>query len=206
MSEVPGMDRAITPRNTQATAEPPQTRETLLAAAARPDAIVSVALAGVLAARWRQRGTEFLPLYGLDVDATRNLVASLFPGVESVLPRGPVQIPHEFDDALELGDLLDMLLEHRTVADDDSRWLAHAVTTSCVGADHLWQDMNLPSRAVLSKLLHGAFTSLAARNVRDMKWKKFFYLCLCERAQIRVCKAPSCGACDDYTFCFGPET
>jgi len=206
MSEVSDWICAPVVRDASPAAEPPPTRDVLIAAAARPDAVVSIALAGVHAARWRQRGMDFLPLYGLDAAATRHLVASLFPGVESMLPRGPLAVPHEFDAALELGDLLDMLLEHRTVADDDSRWLAYAVTTSCVGADHLWQDMNLPSRAVLSQLLHGAFTSLAARNVRDMKWKKFFYLCLCERAQIRVCKAPSCGACDDYTFCFGPET
>jgi len=28
---------------------------------------------------------------------------------------------------------------------------------------------------------------------------------LCDRAQIQLCKAPSCGVCSDYLQCFGPE-
>jgi nitrogen fixation protein NifQ len=58
---------------------------------------------------------------------------------------------------------------------------------------------------MLSELMHGRFTSLAERNTQDMKWKKFLYKQLCERAEIRVCKAPSCGVCTDYAKCFGPE-
>ncbi|WP_341674816.1 nitrogen fixation protein NifQ [Niveibacterium sp. SC-1] len=181
------------------------TRDELMALARRADQTVSVALAGVLCSRWQKHGLECLPLYGLDTGATRQLIASHFPGFVTLLPAGALRVPHDFGEALELEDLLYLLLSHRSHADHDNDWLAHAITTACVGADHLWQDMNLPSRAVLSQLLHGFFTVLAERNRKDMKWKKFFYLCLCESAEIRVCKAPSCGACDDYLHCFGPE-
>lgn len=49
------------------------------------------------------------------------------------------------------------------------------------------------------------FTPLAQRNISDMRWKKFFYKQLCERADIKLCKAPSCAECVDYDLCFGPE-
>ena len=44
-----------------------------------------------------------------------------------------------------------------------------------------------------------------ARNDRDMKWKKFLYKQLCDRAEINACRAPSCSVCSDYARCFGPE-
>jgi nitrogen fixation protein NifQ len=38
-----------------------------------------------------------------------------------------------------------------------------------------------------------------------MKWKKFFYRQLCEKAQVPICKSPSCAICTDYKLCFAPE-
>jgi nitrogen fixation protein NifQ len=49
------------------------------------------------------------------------------------------------------------------------------------------------------------FPALAARNVGDMKWKKFFYRQLCEHAAVPICKSPNCADCVDYRACFGPE-
>ncbi|MCH2242435.1 MAG: nitrogen fixation protein NifQ, partial [Aquabacterium sp.] len=90
-------------------------------------------------------------------------------------------------------------------AQDDARWAAHAVATASLGDDHLWQDLGLPSRAVLGELMQRCFPTLAARNTRDMKWKKFLYKQLCEREGLFICKAPSCQACSDQPLCFGPE-
>jgi nitrogen fixation protein NifQ len=39
-----------------------------------------------------------------------------------------------------------------------------------------------------------------------MKWKKFFYRCLCEMEGFSLCAAPSCAECSDYAACFGEET
>jgi len=33
----------------------------------------------------------------------------------------------------------------------------------------------------------------------------FFYKMLCDRAEVRLCKAPSCGVCSDYSLCFASE-
>ena len=71
--------------------------------------------------------------------------------------------------------------------------------------NHLWQDMGLPNRALLSRLMAHNFPALAARNVGDMKWKKFFYRQLCEQANVPICKSPNCADCVDYRVCFGHE-
>jgi nitrogen fixation protein NifQ len=49
------------------------------------------------------------------------------------------------------------------------------------------------------------FPSLAARNDKNMKWKKFFYKQLCDAEGIYVCRSPSCEVCVDYAQCFAPE-
>jgi nitrogen fixation protein NifQ len=49
------------------------------------------------------------------------------------------------------------------------------------------------------------FPHLAAKNDRDMKWKRFLYRQLCEREGIHICPAPSCQVCTDYAKCFAPE-
>jgi len=109
------------------------------------------------------------------------------------------------DDGDEFADLLDLLLENLALPDESGICLCHAIATAAMGADHLWQDMGLPSRAVLSDLLREHFPVLAAKNVGDMKWKKFFYRQLCERAGVPICKAPHCAECCDRALCFGPE-
>jgi nitrogen fixation protein NifQ len=96
-------------------------------------------------------------------------------------------------------------MEHRRTDSEESQWLACSVATACLGNNHLWQDMGLPNRRVLSELLHRYFTTLHDKNTGNMKWKKFFYKQLCERAEVDICKAPSCGICIDYEKCFGSE-
>jgi len=103
-------------------------------------------------------------------------------------------------------DLLALLLDHRADAGEARTQAAHAVATASMGENHLWQDMGLPHRQALSELLRENFPSLVAKNTNDMKWKKFFYRQLCERADVPVCKVPACAACNDYEVCFGPES
>lgn len=179
----------------------------LMQGAAAPEYGVSIALAGVLAGRRAQLGPAWQPLYGVSSEELERLCLTHFPGVPAISLWQPGSLPEPADcaEALELQDLLELLLAHRSVSDEGSRWLAHAMATACLGADHLWQDLRLTSRAVLRELFEGFFYSLALRNRADMKWKKFLYRQLCEQAQIRVCKSPSCGMCSDYKACFGPE-
>jgi nitrogen fixation protein NifQ len=65
--------------------------------------------------------------------------------------------------------------------------------------------LGLWARSDLSALIGFNFPELAARNVHDMKWKKFLYKQLCEAEGIYICRAPSCSVCVDYHKCYGPE-
>jgi nitrogen fixation protein NifQ len=107
--------------------------------------------------------------------------------------------------ALERDDVLALLLDSRAYNNMSEQWMAEIVTTACMGNDHLWQDLGLHSRDYLSQLMTQNFPALAAKNVHDMKWKKFIYKQLCEREGINACRAPSCEYCTDYLTCFGPE-
>ena len=59
--------------------------------------------------------------------------------------------------------------------------------------------------AYLTRLMSANFPALAAKNDRDMKWKKFLYRQVCEREGIHVCPAPACQVCVDYAKCFATE-
>ncbi|WP_207063051.1 nitrogen fixation protein NifQ [Motiliproteus sp. SC1-56] len=102
-------------------------------------------------------------------------------------------------------DLRRLLLLHARDETPSTAWIADILVTACQGSDHLWQDLGLWNRASLSRLLHWNFPALAARNTRDMKWKKFLFKQLCETEGIYICRAPSCEACCDFDDCFGPE-
>jgi nitrogen fixation protein NifQ len=105
----------------------------------------------------------------------------------------------------EVEDLVALLLEHCDATAPGAAQMAETVAVACLGDNHLWQDLQLPSRTALSALLLHWFPALVAKNRFDMKWKKFLYKQLCERAEIQVCKAPSCAVCSDHAQCFGPE-
>jgi len=105
----------------------------------------------------------------------------------------------------EYDDIIELLTDHRSDDSEETRRMIVFVAEACMGNNHLWQDMQLPNRTALSELMQKHFPTLAAKNTGDMKWKKFFYKQLCERADIFICKSPSCGVCVDYNKCFGAE-
>ena len=168
-----------------------------------PDDLMAIAFAGVISKRKSRRTPYDIPIAGLDRHSMCALMQHYFPSAQEYGCTAPSSASSNAD---EFQDLVNLLLDHRTFQDDQSSWLAHAVATACMAQDHLWQDMGLPSRDLLSKLLGVYFTSLSQRNTGDMKWKKFFYRQLCERSGLFVCRAPSCDVCSDYNNCFGQET
>ena len=139
---------------------------------------------------------------GLDEAAFAALLSRHFPGMQLVVRHAAPAIDPR---ALERDDVLALLLEHRAFKDGSEEWMAEIVTTACMASDHLWQDLGLWSREHLSLLMTQNFPALAAKNVHDMKWKKFLYKQLCEKEGINACRAPSCQVCVDYPKCFGPE-
>ena len=110
------------------------------------------------------------------------------------------------DEVDEVRSLLIAFADPAAGSPADIRQVAETIAVACLGDNHLWQDLQLPSRGELSALMAYWFPALKARNDRDMKWKKFLYKQLCEREDIQVCKAPSCAVCSDQPVCFGPET
>ena len=184
----------------------------LMACACDTEEPAALALAGTIARAWEQHGPQLLPLAGLSANDTRRLLERWFPGADRLFDLNwsllGQAVRHEprFD---EIEDLVGLLREYgceRSVASaEELNWLAHALANASLGDNHLWQDMGLPSRRVLTDLMARYFPVLAARNDRDMKWKKFLYKQLCERAELFICKAPSCSVCVDQPICFGPE-
>lgn len=111
---------------------------------------------------------------------------------------------------LLLTELLQPRLQER---DDLASWLSEyvavplpelciAVATACMGFNHLWEDLGLDSRGQLRNLMQDCFPQLVVLNHQDMRWKKFFYRQLCERAGGYVCRAPSCDVCSERAQCF----
>lgn len=148
--------------------------------------------------------------FGLDLPEFSAMLERYFPGagntyltpaLRASLTAGSAHRPEvdEFDDVVRL------LLEHRIDDGEETRWLAHAIAACCMGDDHLWQDMGLPTRQALSDLLAQHFPTLFAKNTHTMRWKKFLYKQLCERDGAFVCRSPSCAVCVEYANCFGPE-
>lgn len=197
---------------------------TLMRHAVSTDNPTVLALAGVLASAFERDGVHVLPIRGLDVQQTQWLLARWFPGAEAALAPAwaavSVQASQQLSEHVsehvsqcgsrydEVEDLVTLFADHvdpRAGTREEATCVAHALACACLGANHLWQDLRLPSRRELSALLGYWYPRLAAKNVHDMKWKKFFYKQLCEREGLFVCKAPSCGVCTDYAHCFGPE-
>lgn len=139
------------------------------------------------------------PHIGLGRERYEQMRADYFPGdpLRST-ERSALDIP-------EFEDLQKLLLDHRAGERDSERWMADIVATACAGADHLWQDLGLTCRDELTRLMWVNFPALAQDNNADMKWKKFLYRRFCSNEGIYVCPAPSCGQCQDFARCFGPE-
>lgn len=172
--------------------------EDLLTHARHPDDLDTLVIAGVIGIAVEGKRSPLIR--GLSDSRFQKLVNEFFTDI--ALSNGGSGEPGNDD---EFQELLDLLIDSRTEPTEKSAWLAHAVATAAMGENHLWQDMGLPSRRHLSDFLRLRFAPLAALNTGDMKWKKFFYRQLCQRAGVPICKSPHCADCVDHPICFGAE-
>ncbi|WFU39765.1 nitrogen fixation protein NifQ [Bradyrhizobium sp. CB82] len=120
----------------------------------------------------------------------RNLVS-----MENVVPTSDEEIM-----------LRDLLLAQRSTEGETSRWLAAMIARRAMEPNHLWEDLGLRERLELSRLLARHFAPLAAQNIKNMRWKRFFYRRLCEEEGLVMCTTPVCTQCNDFNHCFGEET
>lgn len=84
----------------------------------------------------------------------------------------------------------------------ETETVADLIAAGCQGESHLYRDLGLAERSLLSKLIAHNFPRFHAKNLFGMKWKKFIYRQLCEREGITLCRSPSCAVCPDYSHCF----
>ncbi|MFU8788454.1 MAG: nitrogen fixation protein NifQ [Methylobacter sp.] len=157
-----------------------------------------------MTASWRA-GQGVLPdCLGLEFGQFSALTQQFFPGcnIAAIAPSGSKL---DFGRMLERDDLVSLLKQFANPAVAEIDWIIGMLVAGCLGSDHLWQDLGLWSRSQLTALLKYNFPALAAKNVHDMKWKKFLYKQLCEAEGLYLCRVPSCEVCIDYAKCYGSE-
>lgn len=162
----------------------------------------SRALACMISSLYKGQGAMPSRL-GLSRNDFKHLLQHHFTGCQ--LPADPHDEIDSEQRAIEIDDLKRLFLTHRRDNEKEREWIADILIAGCMASDHLWQDLGLWQRADLTHLIQYNFPTLAAKNDRDMKWKKFFYKQLCISEGIYICRAPSCEVCADYDNCFGSE-
>lgn len=165
------------------------------------DAHVFACIIALAAAEAEAEGGALAPRLGAGCDGLERIFARYF-SPRAFLALG---VPIGEAEASEEEEMLaDLLRCHALTA--EGRILAGMIARRAMEADHLWQDLGLANRGELSRLLGRHFPVLAAGNVSNMKWKKYFYRSLCEAEGFVLCSSPSCRACSDFEACFGDES
>ncbi|WP_395666740.1 nitrogen fixation protein NifQ [Methylocella sp.] len=175
--------------------------------AARRDPFSAHVFACILAVSLSEAATRGEPLeraLGLGADALAELVARWLPGARACVDLSAEPREASFDDEEE--QLRGLLRAHQADASAEAAWLTDMMTRRSLSDTHLWQDLGLLARDELTRLMLQRYPALAARNVENMKWKKFFYRQLCAMEGFTLCTAPSCRECGDFDSCFGEET
>ncbi|MFI3156464.1 MAG: nitrogen fixation protein NifQ [Methylococcaceae bacterium] len=150
-------------------------------------------------------GQGALPDYlGLESEQFNQLTEHLFPD-SNISEYAASGSKPDFSRMLEKDDLVNLLKQFSKPDIIEIDWIIGVIVAGSLGSDHLWQDLGLWSRSQLSAMLHYNFPELAAKNVKDMKWKKFIYKQLCEAEGLYLCRVPSCEVCIDYAKCYGSE-
>ncbi|WP_322024778.1 nitrogen fixation protein NifQ [Burkholderia sp. BCC1977] len=91
---------------------------------------------------------------------------------------------------------------HSAVARDDADCVAAIIAHACLRPDHLWRDLGLDGRDAVSAMLDRYFPALVARNVAQLRWKKFLAQEVAASLDLPPGPAPGCTGCEDFGFCF----
>lgn len=160
-------------------------------------------LASILAAGVMEGGRLFEKV-GLSSDELAALLKKNFPSVR--IKGDDLLLGSKRDDNDEVTMVRDLLLAQRSTEGDTGRWLAAMIARRVMEPNHLWADLGLRDRGELSRLLNRHFGPIARRNVKNMRWKRFFYRTLCEDDGLILCTTPVCTECKDFNHCFGDES
>ncbi|WP_158906366.1 nitrogen fixation protein NifQ [Burkholderia sp. L27(2015)] len=100
--------------------------------------------------------------------------------------------------------LRELLLTHigASVREEDAACLASIIAHACLRPDHLWRDLGLNGREDVTEMLVRYFPALVARNVDQLRWKKFLARELALSLGLEPGPAPGCPGCEDFRHCF----
>jgi nitrogen fixation protein NifQ len=142
---------------------------------------------------------------GLSAESLAALVGFYFPHAPGLLAGLEPDEDGSRIAALHEPALRNLLLDHATEDRLETEWLAAIIARRSLDSHFLWQDMGLSARSELTRLMRRHFTTLAAENTKDMRWKRFFIRELCRRHGQAMCHTDDCTACPDLAACFGGE-
>lgn len=168
------------------------------------DAHVLASILALAIAETRAGAVSLSESTGLTVETVTSLMSFAFPHALPLLE------PHAECAELSIPDdelcLRELLMRSTTQRTPFQLHLAALVARRAMRPNHLWQDCGLRNRGELCDLMSRHFAPVASRNVNNMKWKKFLYRMICRDEGFRLCTAPSCAECDDFSVCFGDES
>ncbi|SAL56012.1 hydrogenase [Caballeronia peredens] len=171
----------------------------LLAHAADPAAPDTVLFARLVGARIESHDLLLLGLGGRELDA---LAGRHFPGAK--FGRAPGALVPDAHRVF-VRDLHGLLMWHdRTAARhrEDAHCLATIIAAASLRPDHLWRDLGLAGRDDVTEMLSRHYPDLVARNVANLRWKKFLAQEVALAQGVAPTCAPGCPGCEDYGFCY----
>jgi nitrogen fixation protein NifQ len=172
---------------------------TLLDRAVDPDSPDSVLFARLIGARIEH---DDVPLLGLDADALSALVGRHFPGAPAAHVSAHLPDPPRTDFTRDLHALLMWHDRTATRHRADADCLASIIAAASLRPDHLWRDLGLAGRDDVTDMLERHYPALVARNVENLRWKKFLAQEVAHaRGEPPTC-APGCPGCEDFAFCY----
>ncbi|WP_133646398.1 nitrogen fixation protein NifQ [Paraburkholderia flava] len=100
--------------------------------------------------------------------------------------------------------MIPLLLAHvpSDVDTGDAQCIAAIIAHACLRPDHLWRDLGLTGRDDVTRMLTRYFPALVARNVDNLRWKKFLARELALSTGVEPGPAPGCPGCEDFGYCF----
>lgn len=104
----------------------------------------------------------------------------------------------------EQQDLISLLNEY-SVSRDFSKEMSTVLSAACMGTQHLWKDLGMPERPLLTQLFGYFYPELREMNNRNMRWKRFLYRQLCSSGGDYICRSPSCETCTSFNECFADD-
>ncbi|WP_233805426.1 nitrogen fixation protein NifQ [Paraburkholderia sp. HP33-1] len=169
-----------------------------LGVATEPDCADTRLFAKLIAAR---DARHELALLGLRAQAWHGLLARHFTRASMpVLALGV--IPSEHASFVQALHALLVANTSGAVHPGDADCLATIIAHACLRPDHLWRDLGLAGRDEVTWMLTRYFPVLVARNLDNLRWKKFLAAQCALSLGLQPGPAPGCPGCEDYGYCF----